>query len=447
MAVSSATPVVAIVGRPNAGKSALFNRLIHRRKSLVDSTPGLTRDRLYGDLVWGGQDLRVVDTGGLIFSHGDPMQQAIADQVARAMEESSLALLVCDAREGLLPLDREVASWVRRWGKPVLVVANKVDTDRDFPGVHELSSLGLGLPIAVSSLHGLGIGDLLESVLKELRSSGALRAPGEGGPETAGVIRVAMIGRPNVGKSSLINRILNEERVVVHSEPGTTRDPVESPFLFQGQRYSLIDTAGVRSQRSLKAKVDWLSRMKALEAMAQAHLCVGVLDASSGIVQEDLKVLDQVVSAGRPLCLAVNKWDLMPRSAPFEKVAEAIARRAPFLRFAPVLCVSAKNGFHMAKLLEKIQEVYIQANRRLSSEECRNILEIIQSRGSAPVGVRNAQWFRLMQVSVGPPAFHLLGRARRELRATDISYLEKLLRKHANFEGTPIHIRILGKKG
>lgn len=439
--------VVALVGRPNAGKSALFNRLLRRRKALVDSTPGLTRDRLYGDIDWRGKELRVVDTGGLQFSKGDRIQQAIGDQVGQAMKESSLALLVCDARQGLLPLDREVASWVRRWGKPVLVVANKVDTDRDLGGIHELSELGLGAPVPVSSLHGLGIGDLLDAVLDGLKAAGTAAGSREEGPAGAGDIRVAMMGRPNVGKSSLINRILNEERVLVDSEPGTTRDPVESPFVFQDQRYCLIDTAGVRSQRTLKAKADWLSRMKALEVMARAHVCVGILDASAGIVQEDLKLLDQVVSAGRPLCLAVNKWDLVPRSTPIAQTAAAIARRAPFLRFAPVVCISAKTGFQVFKLLEKIRQVHTEASRRLSAEECRALLEAIQNHRAAPAGVRQAQWFRLMQVGTGPPAFHLLGRVQRPLRAEDIAFLERILRAQAGFEGTPIFIRILGKMG
>lgn len=444
-------PVVALVGRPNVGKSALFNRLLRRRKALVDSTPGLTRDRLYGDIDWRGLPIRIVDTGGLHFLRGDRIQQAIADQVAQAMKESSLALLVCDARQGLLPLDREVASWVRRWGKPVRVVANKVDTDRDSAAVHEFSELGLGTPVPVSGLHGLGIGELLDNVVEGLRrqkGSGTFVQPGEpSGTKVPDPVRVAMVGRPNVGKSSLINRILNEERALVDAEPGTTRDPVETPFSFEGQQYCLIDTAGVRSKRTLKARAEWLARMKALEVMARVHVCVGMLDAAAGLVQEDLKLLDQVVSAGRPLCLAVNKWDLLPRSAPIAPVAAAIARRAPFLRFAPVVCISAKTGFQVRKLLERIQGVYVAANRRLESEECRRLLEAIRNDASAPAGVRQAEWFRLMQVGVGPPAFHLLGRVRRALREADTAFLERVIRARAGFEGTPVYIRILGKMG
>lgn len=442
--------VVALVGRPNVGKSALFNRLLRRRKALVDSTPGLTRDRLYGDIQWRGREIRIVDTGGLQFSRGDRIQQAIADQVAHAMKESSLALLVCDARQGLLPLDREVAAWVRRWGKPVLVVANKVDTGGDSTGVHEFCELGLGSPVAVSSQDGLGIGDLLDAVVKQLREKGSgtfaqsVRHPDAKVPDP---IRVAMVGRPNVGKSSLINRILNEERALVDSEPGTTRDPVESPFLFQEKRYCLIDTAGVRSQRILKVKADWLARMKALEVMSRADVCVGILDASAGIIQEDLKLLDQVISAGRPLCLAINKWDLMPRSVPLAATATAISRRAPFLSFAPVVCISAKTGFQLRKLLETLAEVCEQARRRLTPDECRRLIEAIRSDRNAPVGVRQAEWFRLMQVGVGPPAFHLLGRVRRTLKPADTAFLERLIRRHAGFEGVPIFIRILGRMG
>ncbi|MBI3312118.1 MAG: ribosome biogenesis GTPase Der [Candidatus Omnitrophica bacterium] len=443
MAVSP--PVIALVGRPNVGKSALFNRLLGRRKSLVDSTPGVTRDRLYGDIDWRGRELRIVDTGGLQFSRGDRIQQAIAEQVAHAMKEASLALLVCDGRQGLLPLDLEAVSWIRRWGKPVLVVVNKVDLSADQPGAHEFSGLGLGEPSVVSSLHGLGIGDLLDAILERLKIAG-LEAPLEPAAKIPEV-RVAIVGRPNVGKSSLINRILNEERVLVDSEPGTTRDPVEVLFVYQGQRYCLIDTAGIRSQKTLKAKADWLARMKALEVLSRAQVCVGILDASVGIVQDDLKVLDQVVSSGRPLCLAVNKWDLMPRSAAPSSIAAVISRRAPFLRFAPAVCVSAKTGFQVPNLLEKIRQVRAEAIRRLSAEECQDILESVEHHRGAPVGVRHARWFRLMQVSVGPPAFHLLGRVRRDLKPADIAFIERLIRTKAGFEGTPIYIRILGRAG
>lgn len=441
--------MVVIVGRPNVGKSALFNRLIQRRHCLVDATPGLTRDRIYGDVSWRGVTFRIVDTGGLIFSRQDRMQEAIASQVGRAMEEAGLALLVCDGRQGVVPLDREVAEWLRRWGKPVLVVSNKVDTDREIPAIHEFSALGLSDPMAVSSLHGLGVGELLDAVLDRLHprpvvSSGTRIHPGtrpsDGLPDPIGL---AVIGRPNVGKSSLINRILNEERVLVDAEPGTTRDPVETPFSYRGRRFQLIDTAGIRPSSALRSKIDWLSRMKALEVMNQAHLCLGVLDAGAGLIRDDLRVLDHAVTMGRPLCLAVNKWDLIPRSSDPHEVSKVIARRAPFLRFAPVVCTSAKSGFQIRRLLETILEVVAQAYRRLNSEECLGLLEALRQSRSAPVGVRNTNWSRLIQVGVGPPIFHLTGKTQRRLSSADMAFLDRLIRERAGFVGTPLHLRIL----
>ena len=431
------------------GKSALFNRLTQRRQALVDSTPGLTRDRLYGDVTWSGVPFRLVDTGGMQFTHLAKMQEAISKQVGQAMKEATLALLVCDSRDGLLAPDREVASWARRWGKPVLVVANKVDTERESPSIHEFSGLGLGTPYAVSSLHGLGIGELLDEIIRLLGPPApAVVPPAEvsnAGP-IPNPLALAIIGRPNVGKSSLINRLLNEERVLVDAVPGTTRDPVATPFSYRGQNFQLIDTAGIRSQKSLKSKVDWLSRMKALEVMTRAHVCVALLDATVGLIGEDLKLLDAAISAGRPLCLAVNKWDLMPRTLDMQKVPRGIAARAPFLRFAPVVCTSAKTGFHVLPLLDKILEVAAQAYKQLTPMECKELLRLVQEHRSSPAGLRNAQWYRVTQVGVGPPVFHLTGRFSQQPRASDAAFLERIFRQRQGFEGTPIYIRILDKR-
>ena len=433
-------PVVAIVGRPNVGKSALFNRLIQRRQALVDATPGLTRDRIYGDVQWQGIAFRVVDTGGLQFPHRDRIEEAIASQVTHAMEETSLALLVCDGREGVVPLDRQVAAWVRRWDKPVLLVVNKADTDREIPAIHEFSELGLGTPWAISSLHGLGVGDLLDEVVSQLKPAADL------GKEEDSAIRVAIVGRPNVGKSSLLNCILKEDRVLVDEQPGTTRDPVEAEFSYRGQRFCWIDTAGIRSRRTLKSQMDAVVRMKALEMIVRSHVSLGVLEAPLGIVRDDLTLLDQVITAGKPLCLAVNKWDLMPRSTDLKTVTTDTARRAPFLRFAPVICTSAKTGFQVLKMIEKISDVVEQSNRRLSGGQLKELLEAIQQDSRTPVGLRNAQLIRLWQVSVRPPTFHLLARVKRGFRATDMTFLENLLRKKGGYMGTPIRIRLLAKQ-
>jgi len=437
--------VVAIVGRPNVGKSALFNRLLQRRQALVDATPGITRDRLYSDVEWRGIRFRVVDTGGLQFAKGDRLSKAIADQVAKALEEATLILLVCDAKTGLLPLDLSVVSWIRERARPVLLAANKVDTDKDLPAIYEFSALGFGEPYAISSLHGRGIGELLDAIVERLRQVRSQEL-GVRSVHAEEPLKVAIIGRPNVGKSSFLNRILKEERVLVDEAPGTTRDPVET-FLKMGERtYCLIDTAGIQSRKRLRSKVDAVARLKALEVIHRAHVCLAILDGSCGIVQEDLKLLDQVVTAGKPLCLAVNKWDLLQGRVSQEQAALQIKRRAPFLRFASAICISAKTGFQVFKALELAAKAASSARRQVTSGEERRLLEAIRTDPKAPVGVRQAHLFRIAQVGVSPPTFHLLARVRTGFRESDVAYLEGFLRRELKFDGTPIRIRLLRRK-
>ncbi len=433
--------MVAIIGRPNVGKSALFNRLIQRRQSLVDATPGLTRDRLYGDVTWRGRVFRIVDTGGLQFSTGDRMQEAIALQVAHAMEEASFALFLMDGRDGLVPLDRKVADWVRRSGKPVLPVVNKVDGNLKTEIAHEFFELGLGVPQAISSLHGLGIGELLDAIVQKLPSE--VPSSRETAPAS---VRIAIIGRPNVGKSSLLNRFLNQERVLVDDRPGTTRDPVETEFSWKGQKFCWIDTAGIRARKTVKSRIDAVSRLKAMEVIAGADVCLGVLEATAGILRDDLRLLDEVISAGKPLCLAVNKWDLIPRPSEPQKAAAGIARRAPFLRFAPVVCTSAKTGFQVLKLIEQVTALAAQARKRLTSQELRDLLEFLRSNPKAPAALRHSQMIRLSQIGGSPPTFHLMARTRGRFSATDTAYVQNILREKGGFEGVPVRLHFLVKR-
>ncbi len=433
--------MVAIIGRPNVGKSALFNRLIQRRQSLVDATPGLTRDRLYGDVAWQGRVFRIVDTGGLQFSTGDRMQEAIALQVAHAMEEASFALFILDGRDGLVPLDRKVADWVRRSGKPVLPVVNKVDGNLKTEIAHEFFELGLGVPRAISSLHGLGIGELLDAIVEKLPaevSSSKETAPAP--------VRIAIIGRPNVGKSSLLNRFLNQERVLVDDRPGTTRDPVETEFSWKGQKFCWIDPAGIRARKTVKSLVDAVSRLKAMEVIAGADVCLGVLEATEGILRDDLRLLDEVISAGKPLCLAVNKWDLIPRPSEPQKAAAGVARRAPFLRFAPVVCTSAKTGFQVLKLIEQVTALAAQARKRLTSQELRELLEFLRTNPKAPASLRHSQMIRLSQIGGSPPTFHLMARTRGRFSATDTTFVQNILREKGGFEGVPVRVHFLVKR-
>ena len=436
----SALPLVAIIGRPNVGKSSLFNRLIKRRQALVDATPGSTRDRLYGDLVWRGMPIRIVDTGGLQFSKKDPITRSIEAQVRRAMEESRMALLVTDVRDGVVPLDRQVALWARPWGKPVLLAVNKVDHSGQMPAVYEFSSLGVGEPYPISSMHGTRVGDLLDAVVDQLKS---VPESGAGPQEIAGAIRLAIVGRPNVGKSSLLNRILDEERVLVDETPGTTRDPVETFFTYRDRTYCLVDTAGIRSRGRLKTRIDAVSQIKAHEAIQRADICLGVLEGSAGLLHDDLRLLDQVLEAGKPLCLLANKWDLVPAGTSPASFASMIARRAPFLQFAPILCTSAKTGLNVLKGLERVAELVEKASTRVPGAQTRRFLEVVRTDPHAPVGLRHAHLIRLAQVGTAPPAFHLLVRKERGCRSSEQTYLEKAIRREFQLEEVPIRLRLL----
>ena len=437
----STFPVVAIIGRPNVGKSALFNRLIQRRQSLVDATPGLTRDRLYGDVNWRGVHFRIVDTGGLQFARSDKMAQAIGEQVSKAMAEAQMALFVCDGRQGVMPLDTEVASWVRRWGKPVVVIVNKVDNPQDMTAIHEFTRFGMGPAMPISSLHGLRVGELLEAIVDRLQQMG-VDAPA-GSKAGSSILKIAIVGRPNVGKSSLVNRLLNEERVVVSDVPGTTRDPVDTFLEYRGDTYCLIDTAGIRAQRKLKSRIDAVARMKAMDEIHRADVCLVLVDAAVGLIQDDLKLLDQVIQAGRSFCLVLNKCDLLARKPNPQEIAAAIVRKAPFVRFAPVVCISAKTGFNVLQVLEGARTAATAAHRKLNSAEAKQLLEVIQTDSKAPVAVRHSHLFRLIQVRFSPPTFHLLGRAKQAFKQSDMAYLERIFRRELKWEGTPIQIRLL----
>jgi GTP-binding protein len=422
--------------------------LIKKRLALVDATPGLTRDRLYAEVDWRGVLFQVVDTGGLQFSKEDRIAKAMEDQVTKAMEESSMALLVCDARAGLVPLDRQVATWARRWGRTILLVVNKVDTEKERTSIYEFTALGVGDPYPVSSLHGVGIGELLDEIVGRLTAvPGTLpkKVPGTAVTATSASepLRIAIIGRPNVGKSSFVNWLLNEERVLVDESPGTTRDPVEAVFTWKDQVYHLVDTAGIRSGHRLKSKMDVVARLKASEVIRKAHVCLALLEAPHGIIRDDLKLLDQVVTAGTPLCLVVNKWDLIRDQIDPKEVASSIARRAPFVRFAPAICTSAKTGLHVFEALGLATEVAHRARKRMTAAEARRLLKVIQEGPGAPVNIRHSRLLRLTQVEGVPPVFRLFARVRQAWKGTDIAYLEGVIRRQLHIEGVPIRVRLL----
>ncbi|MDT8341911.1 MAG: ribosome biogenesis GTPase Der, partial [Longimicrobiales bacterium] len=328
-------PVVAVVGRPNVGKSTFFNRVLGRRAAIVHDRPGVTRDRNFARAEWAGRAFLLVDTGGILEASDQPLDRLVREQALRAVDEADVLLLVVDGKAGVHPLDGRLADLLRRTEKPVLVVVNKVDNLPDDPAHHAFWELGLGEPIPVSAISGKGSGDLLDRVIGEFPAQVAVE-------DDPGTIRVAVVGKPNVGKSSLVNRLFGEERVVVSPEAGTTRDPVDSSMKYQGRELIFVDTAGLRRQSRVKDSVEYYSAVRTARVVEEADVCVVLIDATEDVHHQDLRVIEQAWEAGAGVCVLVNKWDLVEKetntAVHFEKTA---CQRAPFLTWVPFLFGSA----------------------------------------------------------------------------------------------------------
>src|SRR5213594_3995272 len=400
-------PVVAIVGRSNVGKSTLFNRLVGQRKAIVEDTPGITRDRLYATASWRGRDFAVVDTGGMALPAGAPVKEQVRRQAERAVEEADVILFVVDAASGLLPDDRDVAEYLRASRRPLLVVANKVDHPKH-TGAYEFYELGLGEIIPVSALHGLGTGDLLDQVV-------ALLPEREPDAATTPWIQVAVVGRPNVGKSSLVNAILGEERVIVDPAPGTTRDAIDTPFVRNGRSFNLIDTAGLRRKARIDEPVERYSAARALAAVEQ----------------------------GRALVLAINKWDLVSSTPkPDERALRAIRHAMRFVGYAPLVCTSATRGWGIAALMDRVVQAASAHNRRIPTGPLNRALEAAEQahHPSADKAGRQIKIYYATQPQVKPPTIVLFANDPQLLTEDYRRYLEGRLRDAFDFQGTPIRL-------
>ena len=430
-------PVLAIVGRPNVGKSTLFNRLVGRRQSLVRDVPGVTRDRLYGRISFERWQATVVDTGGFDPLSSEPLIEAVRRQVDAAINEADLVLFVVDARAGATALDLEIAALLRRAARPVIVVANKVESDAQTPALAELFRLGLGDPVPVSAEHGRGVAELLEVTRGRAPRVTTAAAP------TQRPVHIAIVGRPNAGKSSLVNAMVGAERVLVHEAPGTTRDAVDTAIEVDGRPYVLVDTAGIRRKGRVSETLEKLAVVMALRSLERCQVALVVLDASEGLAAQDAHIAGYAHEAGRAIVIVVNKWDLVPpgmvRKA---EVIEQVRERLPFLDYAPVCFTSATRGDGLSELFRTIDEVARAARRRVSVAEATGVVrDAIERRPisvkGAPLTLHSAQ-----QVTVEPPTFALRVNEPDAVHFSYERYLVKSLRRVFGFEGSPVRLSL-----
>jgi GTP-binding protein len=431
-------PIAAIVGRPNVGKSTLFNRLIGWRKAIVDDTAGLTRDRLYGVAEWRGREITVVDTAGLDLEGAkDASRAAIEAQTQVAIEEAQVIVFMLDVRQGLTPLDRDIADMLRKSRRPVVVVANKADNPGQEHFIHEILELGFAAPVLVSAQHGIGADDLLDRVLEELPPPEP-----EGAAEEEETARLAIMGRPNVGKSSLLNALLGDERALVSELPGTTRDPIDTSLAFDGLPVVLVDTAGIRRKSSARDRLERFSLLRGIRAMERADAVLLVMDASSGVLAQDQHVAGYALEAGKGLILVVNKVDLVEpgqrKTAAWEKQLRSDFK---FVPHAPVVAVSAKTGQGVSRILPTALEVVGQRRIRVPTNELNRVLREAFTERPPPSykGKRLALKFTTQAASEAP-TFVLFVNDVGLLHFSYRRYLEKRLREHFGFAGNPLRL-------
>ncbi len=436
-----AKPIVAIVGRPNVGKSMLFNRLAGQRLSIVEDTPGVTRDRLYAECEWGGRTFTIVDTGGIEPNTDSEILQFMRDQAELAIQNATVIVLVCDLRTGVTAADQDVANMLLRAKKPVVLAVNKADsTGEPDPIFYEFYNLGLGDPIAVSAVHGHGTGDLLEECLKYF--------PEEDQEEVEDdVIKVAVIGKPNAGKSSLINRILGEERVIVSDMAGTTRDAVDSYFENDKGKYLFIDTAGMRKKSKVVDRVEKFSVLRATMAIDRADVCLIMIDANDGVTEQDTKVAGLAHEAGKACIIVVNKWDIVEKDdKTMDKMRQAVRADLSYMSYAPIVFISALTGQRVDRLFELINYVNDQATLRIKTGVLNSLLADATTRVQPPTDKgRRLKIYYMTQIGVRPPHFVIFCNDARLFHFSYQRYLENQIRGTFGMEGTPIRLTIRQK--
>ena len=434
-------PLVAIVGRPNVGKSLLFNRLVGQRLSIVEDTPGVTRDRIYAPCEWVGHHFDMVDTGGIEPSTDNEILAFMREQAQIAIDAATVIILVTDLRTGVTAADKEVANMLKRSRKPVVLAVNKADSvGATDPGVYEFYSLGLGDPYPVSAVHGHGTGDLLDACIRNFPEDTAEE-------EDDDRIRVAIIGKPNVGKSSLLNCILGEKRVIVSDVAGTTRDAIDSEVENSSGKYVFVDTAGIRRRSKVEDRVEKFSVMRAQLAIERCDVCLILIDARDGVTEQDTKIAGLAHEAGKASIIVVNKWDLVDKeTGTMEKMRKDVMRDLSFMPYAPVLFISALTGQRTERIFELVNYVHDQTNMRITTGMLNDVLTDAQIRVQPPTDKgRRLKIYYMTQTGVCPPSFVIFCNRKDLFHFSYQRYIENQIRSVFGLEGTPIRLQIRQK--
>ncbi len=429
-------PVVSIIGRPNVGKSTFFNRVLGQRRAVVHDRPGVTRDRNAARAQWGGREFVLVDTGGFLPRAAGGLEAVVRRQAELALDHSAVALFMVDGRTGPTDLDADIGRRLRRRGVPCLLVVNKVDRPDGY-AAHEFHRLGLGEPFPVSSEQGYGVGDLLDRVV-------AMLPPESGAEEADQAVSVAIVGRPNVGKSSLVNALVGEERMIVDEKPGTTVDVVDTPWSTPQGRFLLVDTAGIRKQARFREDTEFFATLRALQALERAQVAALVLDATQGFQRQDMRLANHALEAGRPLLLLYNKWDLVAeREEAWKRLTRARAEHYPHLAAVPAVPVSATAGLHLARLPALLRERAEQGARAIPTAQLNRWLQAVQRRRAAPAGPRGRapRLYYMTQTGTRPPQFAIFANAPSLVSENYRRFLWGQFEEAFGFRGCPVRLR------
>ena len=427
-------PVIAIVGRPNVGKSSLFNKLTGKRLSIVEDTPGVTRDRIYADAEWSGKNFTLIDTGGIEPAGKDILLSQMREQASVAIDTADVIIFITDVRTGVVAADRDIAAMLRKSEKPVVLCVNKVDSVGELPSeFYEFYNLGIGEPIPVSSVHGTGTGDLLDAAFEHINFTEFENEPED-------VVKVALIGKPNVGKSSLTNHILGEKRMIVSDIPGTTRDAVDAYVENKFGKFNFIDTAGIRKKKKVDEIIERYSVLRSFAAIDRADVCVIMLDANEGVTFQDTKIAGFANDKGKALVIAVNKWDIVEKeTGTMDKIKKDVYRDLAFMDFAPIVFISAKTGQRVDKLMIHVVEAAAQNKRRVTTGMLNDFLSEATARVQPPSDKgKRLKIYYMTQASSEPPTFIFFVNNAELFHFSYKRYLENRLREVFGFEGTPI---------